>query len=261
MPVSLFNRDENTIDTRLLCPESREYLTGLNGFSLPDSLDLEDLCFQINENGKEEPYQDKPQRKWEILNNLLTFEDKYKNECASHHKQAQSKAKKLRLWTIGVTLLTIVLVAVAIALILLVPAVAAFTLPLFAVISTAIGSWSPLLLLTSLLPCLAVLIPSLISAKAEHKSQIKLDASVNILQEINEEIKNIEVKAAKAAIAEFSISSSQIKTLERSSSKTISEKSNLGQESSSSFFSSLPSVISSDQAIECDLINLHSASL
>ena len=54
MPVSLFNRDENTIDTRLLCPESREYLTGLNGFSLPDSLDLEDLCFQINENSNPE---------------------------------------------------------------------------------------------------------------------------------------------------------------------------------------------------------------
>lgn len=185
------------------------------------------------------------------------FENNYKDECESHHQQAQSKTKKLRLWTIGVTLLTIVLFAVAIALILLVPAVAALTLPLFAVISTAIGSWSPLLLLTSLLPCLAVLIPSLISAKAEHKSQIKLDASVNILQEINEEIKNIEVKAAKAAIA----ASSQIKTLERSLSETISEKSNLSPGSSSSLFRSLPSVRSSEQAIECDLTNLQSASL
>ncbi|WP_342219540.1 hypothetical protein [Rickettsiella endosymbiont of Miltochrista miniata] len=258
MPVSLFNRDENTIDTRLLCPESREYLTDLNGFSLPDNLDLEDLCFQINENGNEEPYQDKPQRKRQILDNLLMFENNHKDSCESLHQQAQSKAKKLRLWTIGVTLLTIVLLAVATASILFVPAVAAFTLPLFAVISTAIGSWSPLLLLTSLLPSLAVLIPSLISAKAEHKSQIKLDASGNVSQEIKNIKADIEVKAA---IAEFSISSSQIKTLERSSSETISEKRNLGQGSGSSFFRSLPSVRSSDQAIECDLINLHSASL
>lgn len=219
MPVSLFNRDENTIDTNLLCTESRQYLTGLNGFSLPDNLDLEDICFQINANGKEEPYQDKPQRKREILDNLLMFENNYKDECASHHQQAQSKAKRLLFLTIGVSLLTIVLFATA--LILFVPPVAAFILPLFAVISTATGSWSPLLLLTPLLPNLAVLIPSVISARAEHKSQIKLDASGNIFQEIKNIKADIE---AKAAIAEFSISSSQIITRERSPSETISEK-------------------------------------
>ncbi|WP_342146260.1 hypothetical protein [Rickettsiella endosymbiont of Aleochara curtula] len=218
---------------------------------------MEDLCFQINANGNEEPYQDKPQGKREILANLLVSENNYNDECAPLHQQAQSKAKKLRLWTIGVALLTIVLVAAAIALILFVPPVTAFVLPLFAVISTAIGSWSPLLLLTTLLPSLAVLISSLISARAEHKSQTKLDVRVNILQEINEEIKNIE---AKAVIAEFSTSSSQIKTLERSSSETIFEKRNLSQGSSSSLFR-LPSVRSSDQAIEYDLINLQSASL
>ncbi len=257
MPVSLFNRNDNTIDTRLLCPKSREYLTGLNGFSLPDNLDLEDLCFQINENGKEEPYQDKPQRKREILDELLTRENNYKNECAAHHQQAQSKTKKLRFLTIGVTLLAIVLF-VAIALILFFPPVTAFALPLFAVISTAIGSWSPLFLLTPLLLSLAVLIPSSIAARAERKSQIKLDASGNIFQEIKNIKADIE---AKAVIAEFSTSSSQIKTRERSSSETIAEKRNLGQGSSSSFFRSLPSVRSSDQAIEHDLINLHPASI
>ena len=253
MPVSLFNREDNNINTRLLCTESREYLTALNGFSLPDNLDLEDLCFQINENGNEEPYQDKPQRKREILDNLLMFENNHKDSCESLHQQTQSKAKKLRFLTIGVTLLTIVLFAVATALILFVPPVAAFALPLFAVISTTIGSWSPLLLLTSLLPSLALLIPSLISAGAEHKSQIKLDASVNIFQEMKNTKADIE---AKAAIAEFSTSSSsQIITRERSPSETISEKRNLGQGSSSSFFRSLPSVRSGDPVLEHDLIN------
>lgn len=251
MPVSLFNRVDNTIDTRLLCTGSRKYLTDLNGFSLPDNLDLEDLCFQTK-NGKEEPYQDKPQRKREILDKLLEYENKHKNEYASYHQQAQSKAKKLRLWTIGVALLTIVLVAAAIALILFVPPVTAFVLPLFAVISTAIGSWSPLLLLTTLLPSLAALIPSLISARAEHKSQIKLDASKNVFQRIENIKTDIE---AKEAIAEFSTSS------ERSLSETISEKRNLGQGSSSSLFRSLPPVSSSDQAIEPDLIDFSSPSL
>lgn len=200
MPVSLFNRDENTIDTRLLCPESREYLTGLNGFSLPDNLDLEDLCFQINANGNEEPYQDKPQRKREILDNLLMFENNHKDSCESLHQQAQSKAKKLRLWTIGVVLLTIVLLAVATASILFVPAVAALTLPLFAVISTAIGSWSPLLLLTSLLPSLAVLTPSLISARAEHKSQNLLDQRNDILRQIDQEKIPVPVAAPRTSL-------------------------------------------------------------
>lgn len=80
------------------------------------------------------------------------FENNYKDECASHHQQTQSKAKKLRLWTIGVALLTAVLFAVATALILFVPPVAAVALPLFTAIYTTIGSLSPLLLLTALLP-------------------------------------------------------------------------------------------------------------
>lgn len=120
MPVSLFNN--NFIDTKLLCPESREYLKELRNLSedkpvfrdLPETLSWEELFFLTNEDGKEEPYQDKPQRKREILDNLIQFENNHKDRCESHHQQTQTTAQKLRSWTIGIGLKTLLLLTAAI---------------------------------------------------------------------------------------------------------------------------------------------------
>lgn len=232
MPVSLFKRDNNTIDVSLLCPESRVYLTGLNGFTLPDNLDLEDLCFQINENGKEEPYQDKPQRKREILDNLIQFENNHKDELESHHQQAQNKAKKLSKWAIGIGLTTLLLLTAATLAVIFFPPAAALILPLFA----AIGSWSPLLLLSTVLPTLAIEIPSLISTRAKQKSKTQLDERNVILSQIAQEKTSIPVPASRTSAIYTDLLTLSFDSHKSSERKRVPQRST----SASSFFPHQP---------------------
>lgn len=82
------------------------------------------------------------------------------------------------------------------------PPAAALILPLLA----AIGTWSPLLLLTTLLPSLAVLIPSLIATRTEHKSQARLDKSNAILEQIDQE--KISAAAPRTSLTNNTLASS-----------------------------------------------------
>lgn len=107
MPVSLFNRNENNINTKLLCTESRDYLKKLRNHSqpLPEILAWKKLFSDVEKN-------DPDNKKKNILEKLVEIENKYQTECKQHLQYTQNKTKKLTLWAIAVALLTSVLLAV-----------------------------------------------------------------------------------------------------------------------------------------------------
>lgn len=193
MPRTLF--ENNIINTTLLCDESREYLKNLRNLSedkplsrdLPATLNWEELYFLINADGEEEPYQDKPQRRREILDNLIQFENNHKQECESHHQQAQNKAKSLRNWTIGIGLTTLLLLTAAALLVIFFPPAATLILPFFA----AIGSWSPLLVLNSFLPSVGLAIASLVARGSRNAMKTTLDRSNDLLNQLEEDTDRI----------------------------------------------------------------------
>jgi hypothetical protein len=97
------------------------------------------------------------------------------DEQTTQQEQAQALVKKLSKWTIGVALATLVLLAISTLLVLFVPPVAAVILPLFA----AIGSWSPLLILTAFLPSVGLGIGSLVALHNSKELQTRIDISDN----------------------------------------------------------------------------------
>ena len=139
--------------TEQFCSESRQYLE-----EIQSSLQ-EEMPAEINLNALTP----------DELNHLIELEETAKTNYQEQLQQAQNKAKKLRIWTIGVALSTIVLLSAAALLVLFFPP-AAVIIPFFA----AIGPWSPLLVLTSLLPSVGLGIASLVALRNGYKIQNKL---------------------------------------------------------------------------------------
>ena len=126
------------------------------------------------------------------LNKRIAQEETTRANYQEQLQKAQNKVRRLRLWTIGVALSTIVLLAAAALLVLFFPP-AAVIIPFFA----AIGLWSPLLVLTSLLPSVGLGIASLVALRNNYKIQNKLGISQQALEQLEETRNNIPSSSGK----------------------------------------------------------------
>lgn len=151
MPV-LFDFDEKTINTTLLCPASREYLAN--------------------------PEID--QKLSSLIENLDSLEKTYQAQTEDAFKKAKIKTHKIVSWLGGVFITTVLLFTAAALLVQFFPPAAALILPIF----TAIGSWSPLLVLTTFLPSVGLGIASLFALHNSNEIKTTLDISKDVSKQL-----------------------------------------------------------------------------
>lgn len=151
MPV-LFDFDEKTINTTLLCPASREYLA----------------------NPQIDP------KLSSLIENLDSLEKTYQAQTEDAFKKAKIKTNKMILWLSGAFITTVLLFAAATLLVQFFPPAAALILPIF----TAIGSWLPLLVLTTFLPSAGLGIASLFALRSCNKIKTTLEISKDLSKQL-----------------------------------------------------------------------------